>query len=828
MKKLISMFKDFYDSFFAGILILAILFGLFISVLGNSTFSSLAFKSSFIFIGLWLLFKTFFNLKSRNKWSCFLLDSYFISLILIGATAVILLLIVIIPALQLHTFSFSYLQKYIQCIFSLLALLLFANAKLNKYLVKIIILCSLMLGVLFVVGSFSSTIRDRTYTGAYTFRLGNPNTTALVLFYISLVLFYGVFIFRTIVFKCILVLTSAAMLVLVYFTQSRNPFVAIIFAAVFILFYLKFRVIEKKYTIFSIILVSSIILFASVYFLYINFLTKGVPPQAIVESASGKGYITRYEVWTDAFKKISEHLIEGNYYLLDGAFQYHNSILDSFVAYGFIGGLLCCVVVVRLIHSHVLQHKNILISQNIGLFCFISFFFTGFFEASLFNSPQGTIILFLGFISYSKIPMASDCITENNALYFGKKTPKNCDILFINSVFEKGSTGKILKSLVDFESKEHDVMCLYGRKTSKPYFNVAKCCTEFESKLNHLIGFITGDSYLFNFLATFEIIRIIKKYKPKLVHIHNLNDYYVNQYLLLHYLKSNQIQTLITLHSENLYVGCQEGHVFDCDGWCNEKKCNNCAKKKNHKLMAAKWKRMQKSIVGFNELSFTAVSPWLAERASKSTLLKDFKISVVLNGIDRNLYLLSKSAINTQATNSVLFVCADTKNPLKGFNFFVSLANCYEKRSNLSFISLSLEKNNFISLPSNMIVLDPVRDIKKLVQLYKSSKVTIILSARETFSMPVAESLVCGRPVVGFVCGGAESICLPKYCSFVEYGNLDQLKQSLDNMLKQNFNEDNIIEEAFKKYSDERMCFEYEEIYKGKAVFNNILEELDI
>ena len=39
-------------------------------------------------------------------------------------------------------------------------------------------------------------------------------------------------------------------------------------------------------------------------------------------------------------------------------------------------------------------------------------------------------------------------------------------------------------------------------------------------------------------------------------------------------------------------------------------------------------------------------------------------------------------------------------------------------------------------------------------QLYSAVDLTLITSQRETFSMPVAESLCCGTPVVGFDTGG--------------------------------------------------------------------------
>lgn len=46
---------------------------------------------------------------------------------------------------------------------------------------------------------------------------------------------------------------------------------------------------------------------------------------------------------------------------------------------------------------------------------------------------------------------------------------------------------------------------------------------------------------------------------------------------------------------------------------------------------------------------------------------------------------------------------------------------------------------------------------ERLRELYQSSKCTLLLSKRETFSMVVLESLACGTSVIGFKNGGTDS-----------------------------------------------------------------------
>ena len=802
------------DSFFVGTIVLSTNFGLFMNILGKDNVTSLVFKSSFVFLAIWLLVKSFSEFKRlSNIKQCLLNSPYFKSLFLIFIFTFVLLLSLGIPAFINGSLSFSYLIKFIQCVFALVAILLFCSASVNKYIIRSFVIMSVGFSIFLLFGYFVPTIRNKVYTGAVTYNLGNPNTTASVLMYNVLTLFYGIFIFRSITGRVFLSLVSASIFVLIYFTQSRNPYVALFVATLLLIVYCLTKKFKSRKLFASFFLVTSILLFASIYFLYFYFESHGAPAQSVVESTIGKGYSSRYSVWTDAFKKIGEHFFVGNYFKLQGSFQYHNSILDIFVAYGFIGGTFCCGILIYIIYRFIFDVKRIVLSQKVAVFCFIAFFYTGLFEASFFNSAQGICVLFFAFLSFAKTPLTTDCVSENNAIYFNENTFKTCDVVIVNSVYQKGSTGKIVDTIFNYSSKEYKTICLYGRKKAQAKLNVAKCCNELQSKINHVINLITRDSYLFNLSSTFEIIRVIKKYKPRLVHIHNLNDYYVNQYMLLKFLKKKKIKTIVTLHSENFYVGCQEGHVFECEGWANGLCCKNCNRQKNGYICAIKWNRMYKTLQGFDDLQFTAVSPWLADRAKRSTLLKRFKVDVILNGVDDLYFEKSILKKDDETKKTILFVCADAQNPIKGFDYFKRLAELYIDNKEITFTLLSLEKVFPDELPDNIVVHEPVKRLSDLKHIYESATISLVLSKKETFSMPVAESLSCGTPVVGFKCGGAESIGLLNYSLFVNYGDIDGLKSAIDTVLKRPVNYKAIIEEAYEKYSASKMWSNYNKLY---------------
>ena len=79
--------------------------------------------------------------------------------------------------------------------------------------------------------------------------------------------------------------------------------------------------------------------------------------------------------------------------------------------------------------------------------------------------------------------------------------------------------------------------------------------------------------------------------------------------------------------------------------------------------------------------------------------------------------------------------------------------------------------------------------------------------------MPMAESLSCGTPLVGFKAGAPETIHLKEHCTFVEYGDIDALEQAVRKRLAED-KDPNIAHHAEKKYAKEHMAEEYIALYK--------------
>lgn len=367
-------------------------------------------------------------------------------------------------------------------------------------------------------------------------------------------------------------------------------------------------------------------------------------------------------------------------------------------------------------------------------------------------------------------------------------------VLQVNCVYNKGSTGKITADLHHTlrEQGVESVVC-YGRGERVDEPHVYKTCGEVYSKLNNLWSRLTGVMYGGCFFSTNRLIGIIKREKPDVVHLQCINGYFVNIYRLITWLKKSGIKTVLTLHAEFMFTAnC--GHAFDCEGW--KTGCGHCPRLKRETKSwfldgtARSFRKMKRAFDGFDEnLIITSVSPWLMERAQQSPILAGKKHCVVMNGLDTAVFYPREATdLKEQyglADKKVLFhaTAAFTDDPahIKGGYYILKLAEKL-KDEPIQIVVAAGETAPDLNVPSNVTLLGRVADQDRLAAWYSVADATVIASRRETFSMICAESLCCGTPVVGFKAGGPETISLPQYSCFAEYGDVEGLYRGVKQM----------------------------------------------
>lgn len=405
-------------------------------------------------------------------------------------------------------------------------------------------------------------------------------------------------------------------------------------------------------------------------------------------------------------------------------------------------------------------------------------------------------------------------------------------ILQVNSLYRSGSTGKITSDIHEelLNRKIESVVC-YGRGEVWKEPHVYKICSEFYVHFNSLWFRATGIMYGGSIVSTSKLIGIIKKEKPDIVHLQCLNSTFVNIYRIVRWLKENHIPTVLTLHAEFMYTGwC--GYAFDCEQWKNKNGCGYHQKcpqsdQVRHTFFRDRshtmWRLMKKAFAGWNnDLVVASVSPWLCSRAKQSPIFDEKKHCVVMNGIDMDHVFHPYDEEVSRSLKKELGIVDEkivfhttpflSSNPkhMKGGYFIIELARSMP--SEKFVVAGNYDKN--LNIPSNLILLGNIQDQKKLAALYSMANLTVLTSKKETFSMVTVESLCCGTPIVGFEAGAPEMIAIKEYSEFVEYGNLEKLKQVVEKWIDKVVDYEDLLKKA-RRYSRKMMVEGYIDVYNG-------------
>ncbi|MHB1461985.1 MAG: glycosyltransferase [Armatimonadota bacterium] len=398
-------------------------------------------------------------------------------------------------------------------------------------------------------------------------------------------------------------------------------------------------------------------------------------------------------------------------------------------------------------------------------------------------------------------------------------------ILQINVVYPTGSTGKIVKDIhMQLIADGYDSVVCYGRgpRISDPF--VYKTAPELVMMMQSAWSKLSGYAYAGCWFSTVMLTKIIKREKPDVVHIHCINGYMVNIYSLLKYLKVNAIHTVLTLHAEFMHTaGC--GYAFDCEKW--KTGCGKCPQKGNGRPSSKlfdrshrEWVMMKNAFSGFDNLCIVSVSDWLHNRAKLSPFFSNAKLSVIFNGVDtKNVFKpTDTTSLRTKLKfvdeRIILHVTPNFNSPIKGGRYVIQIAERLAS-DNIKVVVVGFNGDPS-KLPRNVIAISHTDNQVELAEYYSMADITLLTSKKETYSMICAESLSCGTPVVGFKAGAPETISLPEYSMFVEYGDVNALEKATRSFIgmKEPGNVQISITAA-KSYSKESMYKQYRKIYDG-------------
>lgn len=394
-------------------------------------------------------------------------------------------------------------------------------------------------------------------------------------------------------------------------------------------------------------------------------------------------------------------------------------------------------------------------------------------------------------------------------------------ILEINST-NYGSTGNIMLQIADTaRRKGHTVItcCPASRENKKKSVENQWLIGSRFSRNVHLKLFeYTGFNGCFSLVSTFTFLHKVKKFKPDIIHLHNLHNCYINLPMLFKYIKKQKIQAIWTLHDCWTFTGqCPYFDLAKCDKWKNG--CHDCpqinvypsSKVDRTRTM---WKLKRKWFTGVEDMTIVTPSEWLGGLVQQS-YLKGYPIKVINNGIDLNVFKPTESDFRQKhhlENKYILLGVAFGWGKRKGLDVFIDLAKRLDDRFQIVLVGTNDDVDKL--LPANIISVHKTNNQQELAEIYTAADLFVNPTREENYPTVNMESISCGTPVQTFKTGGSPEIPNVKTGYAVDVDDIDEMEKQIVRICTEHlFSKDDCLERA--KSFDRNIKFqEYVDLYK--------------
>lgn len=339
-------------------------------------------------------------------------------------------------------------------------------------------------------------------------------------------------------------------------------------------------------------------------------------------------------------------------------------------------------------------------------------------------------------------------------------------IAIINSV-PYGSTGKIAYEIAKTAADEGDGVEIFYGYSGHPLDEIKNGNSVIGGKsgkaMHMLLSEMTGLIGCFSFFYTFKILRKLKKFRPDIIHLHNLHGWYINLPLLFGFIKKHNIKTVWTLHDCWAFTGhCPHFDMIGCDKW--KTGCYGCPQYKeypkslfdNSKYM---YRLKKKWFTGVKNMTIVTPSEWMAGLVRES-YLKDYPVKVINNGIDLNIFKPIESDFREKyalENKYIVLGVAFGWGKRKGLDVFIELAKRLDKEK-YKIVLVGTDDNSDKLLPENIISIHRTQNQTELAKIYSAADVFANPTREENYPTVNMESVACGTPVVTFNTGGSPEI----------------------------------------------------------------------
>lgn len=338
-------------------------------------------------------------------------------------------------------------------------------------------------------------------------------------------------------------------------------------------------------------------------------------------------------------------------------------------------------------------------------------------------------------------------------------------ILYINSVYGYGSTGKIVRKLREEAlAAGHDVYVIYGRKSAIGYKgstpdeeNVWYIAGNLEQKVDIASSVLFDTHGLHSKKNTERIIQKIEEIEPDVIHLHNIHGFYLNYEILFDYLRNARIPVVWTLHDCWAYTGfCAYYDYNECSEWKNG--CRKCRFRNEYpyRVFSDAHANYLKKKAAYSHMNMVLVTPsaWLKGEVEQSMLGK-FPCRVIYNDVSLKDFRYDPADVRQRygiENKRVYMSCANVWTDQKGFQECLKLAERLDENELLVMVGLS--EKQVRKLPENILGITHV-DINELRHWYSACDCYFNPTLEDNYPTVNLEAAACGAPIVTYNTGGS-------------------------------------------------------------------------